>query len=137
MNDASAAATKSVDIPGTLERLRATFDGGRTRPIAWRRGQRHRLRELVTTEEKRLLEALKADIGSEVVFDRVLMLGGDDNVKLGAPTLDGMRVRASVVEHGRHDRVVIYRYRPRQNANRRRGGHRQAYTAVKIEAIET
>jgi large subunit ribosomal protein L21 len=83
------------------------------------------------------VEALKAEVGAEVIFDRVLMLGGERNVKLGAPVLDGVRVRGSVVEHGRHPRIRVYTYKKTQNSNRRTHGHRQAFTAVKIEAIES
>jgi large subunit ribosomal protein L21 len=83
------------------------------------------------------LERVKGDPGSEVVFDRVLMLdGGGGGVKLGAPALEGARVRGSVVEQGRQAKVLIYTYKRRNNSNRKRGGHRQYYTAVKIEAIE-
>ena len=82
------------------------------------------------------VERLAGDTGSEVVFNRVLMIGGEDNVKLGAPTLDGVRVRGTVVEQGRGVKILIYTYKRRQNSNRKRSGHRQNFTAVKIESIE-
>jgi len=82
------------------------------------------------------VERIPEDVGSPVVFDRVMMLGGDDDVKLGAPTLDGAQVRGTVVEQGRDPKVLIYTYKRRKNSNRKSRGHRQAFTAVKIDAIE-
>jgi len=76
------------------------------------------------------------EIGGPVVFDRVLMVGGDADVKLGSPTLDGAQVRGTVVGQDRDRKVVIYTYKRRQNSNRKRQGHRQSFTSVKIEAIE-
>jgi len=81
------------------------------------------------------VESLTGEVGDEIIFDRVLMVGGDD-VKVGAPVVDGARVKGSVVQHGRGPKILIYTYKRRQNSNRRRSGHRQNYTAVKIEAIE-
>ena len=82
------------------------------------------------------VESLPEDVGSEVVFDRVLMVGGDA-VRVGAPTVDGARVRGTVVGRTRGRKVLIYTYKPRQNSNRKQGAHRQNYTTVKIEAIES
>ena len=82
------------------------------------------------------VDRLSQEVGSEVVFDRVLMLGGDENVKLGAPDIEGARVRGTVVEQGRDKKILIYTFKRRQNSNRRRAGHRQDYTAVKIDSIE-
>jgi large subunit ribosomal protein L21 len=82
------------------------------------------------------VERLDGDPGSAVVFDRVLLLGQDESIKLGSPTLGGARVRGTVVRQGRHPKIVLYTFKRRQNSNRRRAGHRQHYTAVKIEAIE-
>ncbi len=82
------------------------------------------------------VERVPGEVGENVVFDQVLMLGGNDNVKLGAPTLDGVQVKGTVVEQGRDRKVVIYTYKRRQNSNRRRQGHRQSFTAVKIDSID-
>jgi large subunit ribosomal protein L21 len=83
------------------------------------------------------VESLAGDVGAEILFDRVLMIGGDEGTRVGTPTVDGARVKGSVVEQGRGKKVRSYTYKPRQNSNRRRAGHRQDYTAVKIEAIES
>jgi len=82
------------------------------------------------------VERLPGDPGAEIVFDRVLMLGGGETTTLGAPTVDSASVRGSIVEQSRHKKVLIYTFKRRQNSNRRQGGHRQDYTAVKIEAID-
>jgi large subunit ribosomal protein L21 len=82
------------------------------------------------------VERLPADVGASVVFDRVLLVGGDQALKLGAPTLDGVQVRATVVRQGRDKKVRIHTFKHRQNANRKTLGHRQSYTQVKIDAID-
>jgi len=74
--------------------------------------------------------------GGPVVFDRVLLLGGGEQVQVGNPTVQGAAVRGSIVSHGRHKKVRIYVFKRRQNSNRHRAGHRQDYTAVKIDSIE-
>lgn len=81
------------------------------------------------------VERIDGDAGAPVVFDRVLAIGGDE-AKVGTPLVEGAAVRGSIVEHGRGSKIVIYTFKRRQNSNRRRQGHRQGYTAVKIEAID-
>ena len=76
------------------------------------------------------------DAGGSVVFDRVLIVGGNDGVKVGAPTLDGAQVRGTVLAQDRDSKVLIYTYKRRTNSARKRQGHRQHFTAVKFEAIE-
>jgi len=82
------------------------------------------------------VETLPGEAGAEIVFDRVLMLGGDD-VRVGAPTIEGASVKGSVVGQERHRKIRIFTYKRRQNSNRKRGGHRQNFTAVKIESIDS
>jgi large subunit ribosomal protein L21 len=74
--------------------------------------------------------------GTAVVFDRVLMIAGEDGARVGSPALDGARVRGTVVDQRRGPKVRIFTYKKRQNANRKTQGHRQALTTVKIDAIE-
>ncbi len=76
------------------------------------------------------------EAGGSVVFDRVLIVGGNDGVKVGTPTLDGAQVRGTVLAQDRDSKVLIYTYKRRKNSARKRQGHRQHFTAVKIEAIE-
>lgn len=83
------------------------------------------------------VEQLPGAAGEEIVFDRVLMVGEGDSAMVGTPTVDSATVRGSIVEHGRGSKIHLYTFKRRQNSNRRRAGHRQAYTAVKIESIDS
>ena len=75
---------------------------------------------------------LAEEVGSQVVFDDVLLVGGDHDVKVGTPTIDGAKVSGTVVSQDRDRKVLIYTYKKRQNSNRKQAGHRQPFTSVKI-----
>ena len=77
------------------------------------------------------LEGVKGDT---VEFDTVLMVHNDDGVKVGTPYVDGAKVSSIVEEHGRDKKVVVYKYKKRKNY-RRKQGHRQAFTMIKVEDI--
>ncbi len=79
------------------------------------------------------IERLSVEEGSEVTFDEVLMVGGDD-VKIGRPLVDGASVKATVVKQGRGRKIIIFKSRRRKNSRKKRG-HRQAYTRVEITGI--
>jgi len=81
------------------------------------------------------VETLEGEPGSEVVFDSVLMVSGDEP-RIGTPTVESAQVRGTIVEQGRGKKIIIFTYKKRQNSNRKRAGHRQNYTAVKIDSIE-
>ena len=72
--------------------------------------------------------------GETVKFDQVLMVADGDNIKIGAPLVDGAQVTAEVVSHGRADKVKIIKFRRRKHSMKRQG-HRQWYTEVKITGI--
>lgn len=80
------------------------------------------------------VERLDAEVGSEIVFDKVLMSGGDDGAKFGTPYLIGAIVRAEVVAQGRDKKILVFKYKSKKNYRRMRG-HRQYYTEVVIKAI--
>ena len=83
------------------------------------------------------VDRMPGEVGESVVFERVLLvLDGEDRLKLGSPTLDGAKVKATVVSQARDRKMLIYTYKRRQNANRKSRGHRQHHTTVKIDAIE-
>ena len=80
------------------------------------------------------VEKLKAEAGSIVEFDRVLMIGEGADVKLGNPILDGAKVTAEVSEHGKGRKIMIIKFKRRQDY-RRTKGHRQLYTELRITGI--
>ena len=80
------------------------------------------------------VEKLNAGEGESVEFERVLMVGADDDIRIGAPYLDGSRVTATVKSHGRADKVEIVKFRRRKH-HMKRMGHRQSYTEVEITGI--
>jgi large subunit ribosomal protein L21 len=82
------------------------------------------------------VEKLPGDEGSQVVFDQVLMVSSGDGAKvtIGKPIVAGAKVTGQIVEHGRGDKLVVFKFRLRKNYVRR-NGHRQDYTAVKIAEI--
>jgi large subunit ribosomal protein L21 len=94
-------------------------------------GKQHR----VEIGEVVRVDKLESEEGAQVTFDQVLALGEGDSVQVGAPIVKGATVTGTVVEQGRGKKLIVFRYRRRQNASRRRGGHRQDFTAVKIDAI--
>ncbi|HEX5041444.1 MAG TPA: 50S ribosomal protein L21 [Candidatus Polarisedimenticolaceae bacterium] len=82
------------------------------------------------------VESIPAGAGDAVVFERVLLLGDEQSVRVGTPHLSGARVRGTVVENDRAKKILVHTYKKTKNASRRHAGHRQDYTAVKIDAIE-
>jgi large subunit ribosomal protein L21 len=88
----------------------------------------------VAVGENIKVEKMAADVGQEVVLDRVLAVGGGAELKVGAPWVDGASVKATVVAQGRHDKVRIFKMRRRKHY-RKQGGHRQAYTELQISAV--
>ncbi len=75
-----------------------------------------------------------AEEGAEFTFDRVLALSGDSGFQLGSPTVSGASVKARIVGQTKGDKIYVQKFRRRKNS-KRRTGHRQKYTQVKIESI--
>ena len=88
----------------------------------------------VTNGLKLKVEQIPADVGAEITLDQVLMAGEGESVKIGAPFLAGATVKATVVSHGRHDKVKIFKMRRRKHYPKHQG-HRQNYTELRIETI--
>ena len=88
----------------------------------------------VAPGEKLKVEQIPADVGAEVVLDQVLMIGDEANVRVGQPTVAGATVNATVVSHGRGDKVRIFKMRRRKHYQKHQG-HRQGYTELRIEGI--
>jgi large subunit ribosomal protein L21 len=88
----------------------------------------------VTPDAVLAVEKLEAEPGSTITFHDVLAIGTDAGVTLGAPTVPGARVTATVVEQSRGEKVIVFKKRRRQNS-RRKNGHRQHQTVLKIAEI--
>ena len=80
------------------------------------------------------VEKLLGDVGSKVVIDKVLMINDGDNTTIGAPLVAGATVSATVVSHGRADKVMIFKFRRRKHY-RKTQGHRQSFTEIQIGEI--
>lgn len=80
------------------------------------------------------LEKLEVSEGEKVVFDKVLLISNDGKVKVGTPTIKSAKVEATVVEHGKGKKIIVFKYKPKKN-ERKKQGHRQPYTKIKIEKI--
>lgn len=81
------------------------------------------------------VELLDAEVGAEVAFDEVLTVVNDADVKIGAPVVEGAKVTAKVVEHGKGEKIFVFKYKAKVNY-RKRQGHRQPFTTVEIVKIE-
>jgi large subunit ribosomal protein L21 len=88
----------------------------------------------VAVGEKLKVEQIPADIGAEITLDQVLAVGEGESIRFGSPLVSGASVKATVVSHGRHDKVKIFKMRRRKHYQKR-AGHRQNFTQLLIEAI--
>lgn len=80
------------------------------------------------------VEKLNAEVGSEVVFDEVILLNKEGNLTVGKPFISGAKVTAEVLDQGRGKKVIAYKFKAKKGY-RKKKGHRQPYTLVKINAI--
>ena len=90
----------------------------------------------VTEGDLLRIEKIDGDVGDTVTFDRVLMVADGDALSFGQPVVENAAVRAKIVEQGRSKKTLVFKYK-RRKRYRRKKGHRQAYTAVKIDSIAT
>ena len=81
------------------------------------------------------VEKIEQPTGDSISFDRVLLVGKGDEVQIGAPVGEGAKVTAEVVNHGRHDKIRIIKFRRRKHSMKRQG-HRQWFTEIKITGIQ-
>lgn len=93
-------------------------------------GKQYRVQEGETLK----LEKLEIATGETIQFDEVLMVADGDDINVGAPLVEGAKVAAEVVSHGRGDKITIIKFRRRKHSMRR-AGHRQWFTEVKITGI--
>ncbi|HSM35273.1 MAG TPA: 50S ribosomal protein L21 [Longimicrobiales bacterium] len=79
--------------------------------------------------------SIAAEVGDTITIDDVLLGGADDDVRVGAPLLDGASVKAEVVAHGRGEKIIVFKWKRRKNY-RRKQGHRQGYTEIRVDSID-
>ena len=88
----------------------------------------------VAAGEKIKVEQIAADVGQEIVIDQVLAVGSGTDLKVGTPLLAGASVKATVLAHGKHNKVRIFKMRRRKHYKKSQG-HRQTYTELQISAV--
>ena len=88
----------------------------------------------VAQGERLKVESIAADVGAEIVLDQVLMVADGENLKMGSPLVSGATVKATVVSHGRGEKISIFKMRRRKHY-RKHQGHRQNYTEIQISGI--
>jgi len=94
-------------------------------------GKQYRVEEGETLR----VEKIAGDVGSSVTFDRVLMISDGETVSIGQPVLDDASVEGHIVEQGKSKKIIVFKYK-RRKRYRRKHGHRQQFTAVKIDSIK-
>lgn len=88
----------------------------------------------VAAGETLKVEQLANDVGSEIILDNVLFCADGDNISIGAPLIKGATVKATVVSHGRGEKIRIFKLRRRKHYQKHQG-HRQNYTELRIDGI--
>ncbi len=95
-------------------------------------GKQHR----VSTGEDVLVEKLVGEVGETISFDRVLLTYDGEKVSVGRPYLENAKVLGRITRHDKHKKIVVFKYKRRKGYRRKRG-HRQLFTLVRIENIES
>lgn len=80
------------------------------------------------------VEKLDVETGSDVTIDKVLVVANGDDVKVGAPYVEGATVTASAVKNGKEKKIIVYKYKPKKGYHKKQG-HRQPYTKLEIKKI--
>lgn len=80
------------------------------------------------------IEKLPVQADEVITFDKVVMIGSEDGVKVGAPTVENAEVTAKVIKNGKSKKITVFTYKPKKNCKRKMG-HRQPYTKVEITGI--
>ena len=81
------------------------------------------------------VEKLAGEVGDTVTFEDVLLINKDGDLRIGAPTVEGSKVTGTIVEQGREKKIIVFKMKRRQGY-RRKQGHRQYYTGIKVASID-
>ena len=81
------------------------------------------------------VQKIQAEAGSELVLDKILLVGEGADVNIGQPYVENAKVSCEVVEHGREKKIIVFHKRRRKDSMKKQG-HRQDYTAIKVKAIQ-
>ena len=81
------------------------------------------------------IEKIPGEVGSSVTFDKVLMVADGENIRVGQPVLENVAIQARIVEQDKAKKILIFKYK-RRKRYRRKNGHRQPFTAIRIDGIE-
>lgn len=80
------------------------------------------------------VEKLDVEAGTKFDFEEVLLVSNEGDVKVGKPFVDGAKVSAEILEHGKNRKITVFKYKPKKGYARKQG-HRQPYTRVRINSI--
>ena len=89
----------------------------------------------VNEGDKIFIEKLAVEADETVTFDKVIVLGAEDGIKVGAPYVNGAAVEAKVLKNGKAKKITVFTYKPKKGEKKKQG-HRQPYTQVEITAIK-
>ena len=81
------------------------------------------------------VEKLTGEVGDSISFDRILMFSDGENVNVGTPLLEDVAVSGHIAEQGKAKKIIVFKYKRRKRYRRKRG-HRQQFTAVKVDSIK-
>ena len=88
----------------------------------------------VSVGDEIFVEKLDGEAEDKIIFDEVLAVEDDGGFKVGTPVIDGAKVEGEIVKQGKSKKIIVFKYKPKKNY-RRKQGHRQPYTRVRIEKI--
>jgi len=81
------------------------------------------------------IEKITGEVGTDIIFDKVLMFSDGENIDVGVPILDSVEINGHILEQGKSKKIIVFKYK-RRKRYRRKQGHRQQYTAIKIDSIK-
>jgi large subunit ribosomal protein L21 len=123
-------ATTGQDCYEMTDTEKVTETGAKPYAVIETGGKQYR----VGVGDRIAVERLHEDEGSDINFERVLLVGGDGSTRIGTPVVDGANVTAHIDAHGRGEKIVIFKFKAKKRY-RRRTGHRQELTRLTITGI--